>query len=341
MGRRVRGVDVLRTFGIVVGLAALCGVAMAGGGGIQAQPASSMSIDVNVAGNGASTLGPVDKCVSVQAGASVTVDVIIEGVPPWVDNAPKGVINPSDKGGITSFSYEFNFPTKMTVSGAPNGPSHEFFLVKNPGSSIFNPSDAAPDSNSPWTATALDTDTKPESGSGVLTRLTMKVEAGIAKGVHVVALSTNVHGDSSGEFYYPDKTNHAAIAVGVPCPAVIPSPSGIPTQAPTPPPTTPTRTLALGETPGPTATPGGTGRPTDGSGTPTGSGGPTNGGTDGPTSPGIKPSATPITEPDDGGGSGWVAVAIGGTLLAVAVGGYVWWRRRGLIRSEPPVEPPV
>jgi hypothetical protein len=43
---------------------------------------SSVSIDMDAAGNGDIFLGPVDHCVSVSAGADVTFDVVLDGIPP-------------------------------------------------------------------------------------------------------------------------------------------------------------------------------------------------------------------------------------------------------------------
>lgn len=189
-----------------------------------------MSIDTNTTGNSATALGPRDECKQVAAGSTVTIDVTIEGVPPYVDNPPLGVVDASDLGGIVSFTYELGFSASVTVSTA----DHNFLLGNNPGTNIFDASNSLPDSASPWIGTVLDTGTGvPESGSGVLSRLTLTLDPGFPEGVWVVLTLTNhAHGDASGNFYTPNTTNNAILPVNAPCPTVIVDPTWTPTPSP-------------------------------------------------------------------------------------------------------------
>ncbi len=168
-----------------------------------APAAHNMAIDTDPTGNTSTSLGPLDGCVVVSPGGSVTVDVVIEAVPPYVDNDPFGVVDGNDTGGIISFFYEFHFPSGVTVNATP---SHNFLLGVNPASSIFDASDGTPDSSSPWSAAVLDTGTGvPESGNGVLSRITLGIGAAMATGVYPLSLVNHAHGDAPGNFYQPDQ----------------------------------------------------------------------------------------------------------------------------------------
>jgi len=188
-------------------------------GGVEAvaPAADAMSIDMDTTGNTASSLGTRDECVSVAAGSTVTVDVTIDNIPTYVDNAPLGVVDPNDTGGITAFAYDFVHP------GAPNftiqAPADStFILTANVGSSTFDASNALPDSSGVWTASVLDVGSAaPEEGSGVLTRLTIAVDAATPAGLYSLSLANHAHSDPAA-FYVPDVTNGATLAVGQSCP---------------------------------------------------------------------------------------------------------------------------
>ncbi len=213
----------------------------------------AMSIDMDTTGNSATTLGALDQCTRIDQGSSGTIDVTVTNVPPYVDNPPLGVTDASDMGGIISFSYEFQFPVGVTVNATPD---HSFLLNVNSGSSVFNASDGTPDSSSPWTGTALDTGnpSAPEEGSGVLTRLTLAVSAGMVSGQYMLSLTNLGVGGADGNFYIPHIIEIANIAVGQACGALItPTPTPTPTATPLPATATPTRTPS--PTPSPMLTP--------------------------------------------------------------------------------------
>ncbi len=204
----------------------------------------AMSIDMNTTGNSANALGALDQCARIDQGASGVIDFTVDNLPPYVDNPPLGVMDPSDTGGVQSFSFDFAFPTGVSVAAADVSQ----MLNVNPGSSIFAASDPTPDANSPWIATALDTGfpSVPESGDGVLARVTLSVGSAVASGQYLLSLNNNATGSSNGNFYFPHTTNSANVAVGQDCgPLVTPAPTPSPTPTPTPTATpTPTPTLA-------------------------------------------------------------------------------------------------
>lgn len=178
-------------------------------------PADAISIDMDVTGNSANALGERQFCTEANPGDQVTLDMTIEGVPPFVDNAPIGVVGVEDEDGISSFYGFLNFDSNViSVVGADITDS---ILSVNANSSAFNGSDGVPDFSSPWTASVLDTGSGiPESGDGILTRITVAVDAGAPNGGYQLTLTEAVHGTQDG-FFTPAAVNNAAIAVGIAC----------------------------------------------------------------------------------------------------------------------------
>jgi hypothetical protein len=220
-----------------------------------------MSVDTDVTDNAATTLGQNDPCIQTTAGSTVIIDVTIEGIPAYDDNGTP--FDPADdSGGMIAFAYNLSY----TVPGLSiEGENINFLLTANPGSSLFPVSDGVPDSDGTWAAAALDSGTGvPESGSGVLNRLTISVASDAPTGVYLLVLSENAHLDANGFAFSPLQTNHGAIAVGTTCPAgpftpppptpPPPTPTPLPTPGPSP---TPSPTPTLTPTPSPTATPSG------------------------------------------------------------------------------------
>ncbi len=90
----------------------------------------AMSIDMDVTGNTATSLGPLDQCVVVSPGSSVTLDVTATNIP---------ASNP-----MIAFAFTLNYPAGvLTVQSAdPN-----FLIASSPGSNVLNASDPTPDSD--------------------------------------------------------------------------------------------------------------------------------------------------------------------------------------------------
>ncbi len=179
----------------------------------------SMSIDMDISGNTATSLGSRQDCASTTPGGSVQIDVTIEGVAAYVDNAPLGTVDSNDTGGITGVYYEFTFASGVaSVSNAPI-PNHSLLLTANAGSSIFDPSDPVPDANSPWIASPLDFGSGlPESGNGVITRLTVAIAAGAPSGIYALSLGSAAYQEASNVFFEPSTVNNAEVRVGQSCP---------------------------------------------------------------------------------------------------------------------------
>jgi hypothetical protein len=179
----------------------------------------AMSVDADTAGNAATVLGPHTPCIAATAGSSVNVDITATGVPPYSDNGTPGDFL-DDTGGIISHSYTLLYDeTQLTVEAQ----AINFLLASNTESSLFNAGDVVPDIDNTGTfnGAVLDSGASiPESGSGVLERLTIAVLPTTPSGLYTLVIDpgNSVHLDASGAAYPPLAINDATLAVGVACP---------------------------------------------------------------------------------------------------------------------------
>lgn len=290
--------------------------------GVQSAGFNALSIDMEIAGNDADSLGSRQECREALPGATIIIDVTVEGI--------------SAATPLLSYQYMFLFPGP-TIAITDHEPIK---IDSNPGSQLFNVSDPLPDLDGVWTAVALDTGEGPdvyETGSGVLDRLTLEVGTDAAPGTYLLSLSDAVLIDPNTMPYSPSVTRNARLAIGESCAGSTPVP-----------PVTATATAApTGDVPG-----GPTGEPTaPTSVTPSPPGGPNGadtatptatGGAGGSSSPTAVPSGTVSPNPsgpsggsndgDDGGLSTAVIVLILlAGLAAVSIAGTLAYRR---YRSE-------
>lgn len=165
----------------------------------------AMSIDLDTTGNTATSLGPLDSCLSVSPPASFDLDVTALNIPATAF------------GGMSAFGFTLNYDAgagAQTVTG--NNPN--FLLAVNPGSSIMQIVDPTPDSDGAFNSAANDASASPgETGSGVLARITLTVGAGAAPGVYPLTLTGAAHLDEGGFPYLPDNTNNAVLVIGGSC----------------------------------------------------------------------------------------------------------------------------
>jgi hypothetical protein len=205
--------------------------------------ADAFSLDMDPAGNTATSLGPNDTCVSTTASSTVTVDLTVTNVPPFND-AGTPLVPGDDSGGITGWQASILY----SDNGAPlriETEDQNFLLVSNSGSALFSTSDTLPDNaaDNQWTSSSFDIGAgiTPEEGTGVLARLTISVDAAAASGNYDLQLDpsplSSSHSDASGATFEPHTLNLGTIAVGQACGAATPSPAPSPTTAPTAAPT--------------------------------------------------------------------------------------------------------
>jgi hypothetical protein len=132
-----------------------------------------LSIDVDITGNDATTVGTIDTCAAIAVGEIATFDVVVH---------PAGI--PSDR---PFNAIGFNLLYDQTVvnidfaPGASGNDDHDFLLGAG-GSPMYIPfDDAKPDSDGSYTESVSDFGANLESGPGVLVRLGAEaVDVGVA-----------------------------------------------------------------------------------------------------------------------------------------------------------------
>ncbi len=196
----------------------------------------SLAIDANPIGNEPKELGSLDSCFAVSTGDRFPVDVIIQDVEDLL---------------AWELYFEYD-PSIVEVTSA----SVDLFQAANPSSSVFDVSEDVPDSDGLYRLGAADTadPPSPDSGSGVLARLTLRA---LAPGESPLALSSRdldgdgepdlgpflrdvdaeVIGDDSGDTFFDGPIQDAIVVVDRPCPpgsttsgpGAVSSDGGIPT----------------------------------------------------------------------------------------------------------------
>jgi hypothetical protein len=247
-----------------------------GGSESAAEVSVSIGIDADPAGNTSSSLGAIDTCISVSTGDAFQVDLFVTDV-------------------VDLLAWEAYFVYDVTIVDIVDR-DVMMFQAANPGSNVFDVSEGLPDIDGWYGVAAIDIadPPAPDSGSGVLARLSLKaVRAGISP-ASLSPIDVNNDGkldlgpslkdfngdsidDADGDGFFDGPISNAQIAVDSPCPGSSPAVSPTATAA-LPSPVAPTATIS--ETPdiSPTpetpaaATPTPTGTPQEGSSTVNGAG---------------------------------------------------------------------
>ncbi|HSP54113.1 MAG TPA: cohesin domain-containing protein [Dehalococcoidia bacterium] len=181
--------------------------------------ASAISIDMNPdssPANTATSLGTRETCARISVNGvqdadedtvdSVNLDVTISQVP-------------SSNGMIGYAFYVAYDEASLTVIGHQTG----FLLGQNTGSSTLDASQGTPDATVDgfWSGAEIDTSvgaSTPESGSGVLQRLTIGTEPTAATGVYDLTLLGSAHIDEQNNDLVADSLESARLAVNIACP---------------------------------------------------------------------------------------------------------------------------
>ncbi len=273
-----------------------------------------VSMDADITGNTATSLGPLNACTRAEPGSSVTLDLVVDAVP-----ASRPFI-------AYQITIEFDSDL-LTLTTMDN----EFLLgVNGPFEPFEGLSDPLPDTDGEFTMIVADLSEleNAESGKGVLTRLTFTAQG---SGLGTVAPVFNPPDeypaliDVQNTTIGVDSIGAASVAVGRDCEVPIeatpviqelPPLDQIPGLATPAPISTPT---PVGQTPEPTAS-GDAGTTTA---TPSGSQGPTST---------TNANNTTLEEGDGGTGAGAIAAvaALAAAGVALAGGGaFMLLRRRG------------
>lgn len=238
---------------VVVALAASAGSVLTEGHSA-AQGVVTIGVDADPTGNEPTSLGPIDSCASVRTGDTFQVDIFVTDVTDLL-------------AWETYLSYDISI---LNVEDR----DVKMFQAANAGSRLFDVSEALPDIDGRYGVAGADiaAPPAPDSGSGVLARVTLKA---IGAGVSPLSLSPidiNNDGsldlgpflkdvnaesisDSDGDGFFDGPITNAEIVVGGACPGGTPLPSPtstatpVPTASSSPEPTeTPTATAAASPT---------------------------------------------------------------------------------------------
>ena len=185
--------------------------------GLPTSEGMSLGVDVIPPGNDATSLAVVEPCASAQVGDKFEVDLVIQDVADLL-------------AWEIGLSYD---PAVLEVQDR----DVQMFQAANTGSSVLDISGETPDSSGRYTLSAVDTadPSRPDSGSGVLARITFKA---IAEGTSPISLekvdldgdgtpdqgpflrahSGDIIGDDDGDTFFDGPTFDAEIRVGEPCP---------------------------------------------------------------------------------------------------------------------------
>jgi hypothetical protein len=132
-------------------------------------PSPGLGVDVDPSGNTATSLGPIDFCLSVSSGTTFDIDIVVEGA------TRLRVWN-------VGFGYD---PSVVNVVGR----GIQMLLAANPGSDVVDHSYGDPTTSGAYELSAADVseeESAHESGSGVLARLTLEA---VGPGLSPAALS--------------------------------------------------------------------------------------------------------------------------------------------------------
>jgi hypothetical protein len=190
---------------------------MLGGAETIAQGTVTLGVDVDPTGNTATSLGTIEPCTSVGINDSFDIDIFITNV---IDLL----------GWEAYFVYD---PSVINVIGR----NAQMFQAANAGSEVFDASEALPDADGQYRLAAVDIGEPPapDSGSGVLARLTLQAVGAGASPAALALLDingdgkpdlgpslTDVQGDHIGDVnddaLFDGPISSARIAVDTACP---------------------------------------------------------------------------------------------------------------------------
>ena len=184
-----------------------------------AQQTTSLGIDANPSGNEATSLGPTDTCRATSSGQTFDMDLIVRDV---------------DQ--LLAWEIYIDFDDRRLEVVDRNV---DLFQGANAGSNVFDVSDRLPDTESPYRAAAADTSDPPtpDSGSGVMARLTFKAKASGVAAIAVSSLDINddgapdfgaflrnanggIIGNEDDDVWFDGPTQGAEVAIDRPCAGV-------------------------------------------------------------------------------------------------------------------------
>lgn len=231
---RLRPFFVAATFAIA-GIAAALVTSLGEAGRTSAETSSMIGFDVRPDSNEPASLGRLETCASADMGETFSVDVFVNNVSE-----------------LTKWELRVGYDARVLQLQEAN---YNFFLGSTPpGGNIF-PTLFDAESDGRYFLAAAEVQGAPDSGSGVLARLTLKavgegesnlsiVHSPSVLGPQLAGVSGAPVGDSSGDGIWDGSYLDGEIIVGDNCdgsaPVVTPAPTPAPTSSPRPGQPTPT-----------------------------------------------------------------------------------------------------
>jgi hypothetical protein len=190
-------------------------------------PISEVAIDTDTSGNAANSLGTTQNCLAPQSGGTFNVDVVVKGIPPFANFA----------GGLGGFDFTLLYDPSQLVVTAVN----DQMMLATGTHNIVSYTEAPPDTDGHLLVRAYDVSNNPESGDGVLARITLNAIGQGPSNLSVIAPPPAREGvpqivDNENWIYAINSVGNAQIRIDSACgtPTPTPSPTPVPTPTSTP-----------------------------------------------------------------------------------------------------------
>lgn len=224
-GRVLRSAFVLGAVAALSVIVAVQAILLSGPDVAEAQAGTALGLDMQPQNNTASRVAAVHPCTEVAVGDVFTADI-------WVSNVQK------------LMAWELRLDYDSSLVNLENADFNQFLVSTAPAGSIF-PSLMDAETPNRYFLAAAEFNGTPDSGSGVLARLSLKA---VGKGLGTVSIAASPSylgprltaaggvpiGDTSGDGIWDQPIVDGQVAVGQPCapatPIAVPTPG--PTQAP-------------------------------------------------------------------------------------------------------------
>lgn len=183
-------------------------------------PISLVAIDTETTGNSANALGTTQYCLAPVSGSTFDVDVFVKGVPPFANYA----------GGLGGFDFVLLYdPSQLVVTDV-----NDQMMLAVGNHNIISYTDDPPDTDGRLLVRAYDLSNNPESGNGVLARITLNAIGDRQTNLSVLGVPQVV--DNQNWIYSIDEVGSAVIKIDSACgtPTPTPSPTPLPTPTSTP-----------------------------------------------------------------------------------------------------------
>ena len=180
-----------------------------------------VAMDVDSAGNQATSLSTREECITINSGDTLVIDITVDSVPEWDDVNGSTITDSGDTGGIIGFQFILMYDQNVIEVTAIDS---QMLIAANE----LQPADLTeqlPDRDGRFQVGLADfSGSSPEDGAGVLSRITV---IAVGSGQSNLQLDMVAVADAGSNAYPLAPVQPAAIAVGQPCtapPPVTPAP---------------------------------------------------------------------------------------------------------------------